>query len=481
MAVVLALAGQEPKLPVPDAAAQKDAEKTIREVFKDQYGRPTLADRQALARELLQQAEAADNPPAVRYVLLRDAQSFGDLETSAKATEQMSRYFVVNVLAMKLKTLNLSIPKSPDEFKPLAEQYLALADEALQAGDVDVADTAAKAALANVRKAKEVPLQTRVQAKVKEIADFRNRLEAVRKAEAALLRDPNDPAANGVVGLHECLILGNWDKGLPMLVKGDAPALKAAATTDLTEPSETAKQIEAGDAWWALAEKEPGSAKSRLRARALHWYGKAMDKATGLVKLKLESRFQETGQTPKGPAAARGPFPLADRGFIRHWLLLGPFPNVDDKGLETEHLSPEKLAAAADGREVDGVGRKLKWVAYAAPADLIDFGDAGICRNEPDVTVYAVCWITVEKDQKLQIRTASDDGCYIWVDNRLTGKHHVHEGVLPDRYLDPVTLTRGKHFVVIKVENGGGLHQFMLRVTSPAGEKPAGIQVWNSP
>jgi hypothetical protein len=437
MAAVLLLAGQDPKAPVPDAAAQKEAEKTIREVFKDQYGRPTLADRQALARELLQQAQSPDNPPAVRYVLLRDAQSLGDLETGAKAVELMSKHFDVNLLALRLKTLNLSIPKTPEEFKPLAEQYLALSEDALQAGDAEVADKAAQAAMANARKAKDVPLLTRTQARAKEMGELRARADAVRKAEETLQRDANNPGANGLVGRYECLVRGDWEKGLPLLAKSDSP-LKAAAALDLAAPTEPAKQIEAGDAWWTASEGETGTAKQNLRGRALHWYGKALSKATGLTKLKLENRFQEMGRKAAAEApSGKGPFDLAPRGYIRNWLILGPFSNQGDKALETDFLNGEDTYEPRDGREVEVAGgAKLKWEAYASQTDNIAFPRVphlGVTNGQPWVAVYAACWLTVDADQEVQVRLGSDDGYHLWIGNRPVVRETCARGMLSDQ------------------------------------------------
>ena len=59
---------------VPDAAAQEQALKLIREVFKDKYSTATTSEKQkALSQELLQKAQATADDVAGQYVMLKEA------------------------------------------------------------------------------------------------------------------------------------------------------------------------------------------------------------------------------------------------------------------------------------------------------------------------------------------------------------------------------------------------------------------------
>ena len=55
----------------------------------------------------------------------------------------------------------------------------------------------------------------------------------MKKALAALDRNPTHPAANQMVGKYRCFNKGNWITGLPMLALGSDPELKALAIVDL--------------------------------------------------------------------------------------------------------------------------------------------------------------------------------------------------------------------------------------------------------
>src|SRR5579862_2753991 len=64
----LALKPAVVRIVVPDLAKQKEAEKAIKEVFKEQYAKKAPADRQALARFLLKQADGNASDPAALWV-----------------------------------------------------------------------------------------------------------------------------------------------------------------------------------------------------------------------------------------------------------------------------------------------------------------------------------------------------------------------------------------------------------------------------
>src|SRR6185295_2482671 len=57
------------RLPVPDAAVQREAEKSIKDLFKAEYAKKTAADRQALAIALLEQAGKVGDDPGGLWVL----------------------------------------------------------------------------------------------------------------------------------------------------------------------------------------------------------------------------------------------------------------------------------------------------------------------------------------------------------------------------------------------------------------------------
>jgi len=55
--------------PVPDPAQQKEAEKVVREVFKDEYAKKTPADRATLAAKRRAEAGSSKGDLATAFVL----------------------------------------------------------------------------------------------------------------------------------------------------------------------------------------------------------------------------------------------------------------------------------------------------------------------------------------------------------------------------------------------------------------------------
>src|SRR5438876_7307597 len=124
---------QDKKLPVPDASAQKQAEKLIRDIFKDDYAKKGLAERTALARKMLDQAIETKDDPTSRYVLLREARDLAgqsaELDLAFKAVDQIAADFEGEVVSMKVAVVSSAAKaaKTPEEFQKLARSFLTLA------------------------------------------------------------------------------------------------------------------------------------------------------------------------------------------------------------------------------------------------------------------------------------------------------------------------------------------------------------------
>src|SRR5579872_7112655 len=100
MLILLVLGVQEARSPVPDPSAQKAAESTAREVFKEEYAKKSLVDRKGLANTLLLQGSKSRDHRKFRYVVFREARDrgagVGDLETAWTANGYLEREFEIN-------------------------------------------------------------------------------------------------------------------------------------------------------------------------------------------------------------------------------------------------------------------------------------------------------------------------------------------------------------------------------------------------
>src|SRR5436190_10373623 len=190
---------QEKKLDVPDDAALKEAEKTIKGLFKDDYAKRAPADRLALAKNLLKQGIDTKDDNAARYVLLRESQDLaargGDIETAFRAVDEMCRIYSSNPLVLKNGVLALAAgaPRSPEEPRALAQAYITLAEDACQARQFDLAAKASQGAIAAARKVKDVPLLSKAESQSKAMAVIQERYEKVKKSIETLAANPDTP------------------------------------------------------------------------------------------------------------------------------------------------------------------------------------------------------------------------------------------------------------------------------------------------
>lgn len=313
---------QDAKLDVPDEAAQKDAERTIRSLFKDEYAKRAAADRIALAKNFLRQGMETKDDSSARYVLLRESQELaarsGDLETAVQAVEEMSRLYRVNPLSLRNAVLSMAsaVLQKPEELKNLAQAYLALAEDACQGRQFDLAVKASQSALSAGKKTKDVAFVSKAESQSKVMVAILDRSEKVNKSADLLAANPEDPEASQAIGEFECFLLGDWESGLSKLVKGADPTLRALAARDLSKPSEGVALAALGDAWWDRSEKESDVSRSQLRRRAGYWYEQASAKLSGLSKVKVDRRLEELGSEKSGRGAPESSLARASSNSI---------------------------------------------------------------------------------------------------------------------------------------------------------------------
>jgi hypothetical protein len=299
LAAALPVVGQDKKSPVPDGSSQKDAERLIREIFKDDYAKRSQPDRVALAKKLLEQASQTNDSPASQYVLLREARDLasqgGDLDSALKAIDQIAAGYDGETVSMKSSVLAVASKsaKSPEDFQKLARGYLALTEEAAAGELIEAAEKAAEQAVSFAKKGKDIPLLAKTEGKSRELTEVRAAVVQTAKAKESLAKNPDDPAANLVLGQQLCFTKGDWDKGLRHLLKGGDVALKSLAGRDLAQPTAGPEQLALGDSWWEQGEKQSGQIRKALRVRGAFWYSQALPGLSGLSKARVEKRLKE--------------------------------------------------------------------------------------------------------------------------------------------------------------------------------------------
>jgi hypothetical protein len=299
------------KLPVPDAAAQAAAEKTIKAAYKADYEKPKPEDRLALAAKFLQPGRENRGNPAEWFVLLREARDLSVLaerpRLAVEAVDEIDKWFVIEPLDMKLKALT-PLADSANEAVVKTNAHVALGQvkHAIHADNfdaaqclIDLADKGLQKTTKGNKKEQEKE-QEKVQARRKELDEARAQFQPVAEAKKKLAQAPDDPAANALVGKHLCYFCDRWDDGLPLLAKGGDATLKTLARKDLAEPADAKEQVQIGDGWWALGKPR----------RAVVWYALAEQRVPEADKPRVVARLkeQEERDPPGTPRFLTGSF-----------------------------------------------------------------------------------------------------------------------------------------------------------------------------
>lgn len=288
------------RIPVPEAAKQREAEKMIKDLFKDQYLKKSPADRQALAKSLLEQARKTTDEPAAMWVLYREAQDSSvqavDVKTAMQAIEETAKVFDIEATSLKSAALSSAgkLAKSPEEFTALADALLKLIDELLAIDQYDAADKAATAALQYAKRSTDQSLPGHAATRAKEVAEAKSRYQGMKRVLETLAKTPEDPGANNEMGQYYCFVKGNWDFGLRFLARGSDATLRGLAAKEIALPTQTIELVALADGWWDLAEKEKSPLrKGQMKSHALSLYDVALPNASGLLKSKIEKRLAE--------------------------------------------------------------------------------------------------------------------------------------------------------------------------------------------
>ncbi len=298
---------------VPEAAKQREAEKLVKDLFKDQYAKKTPADRKGLGRLLLDQAAKSADDATAQWVLWREAQDIGiqscDPKTLVEAIESAARVFDIDTLAMKNAALSAAgkNAKTPEESYAIASALLKLIDELVVADQYDPAEKAAASALQYARRSNDANLTSFSQTRSKEVGEMKTLYQAMKGTLEILAKTPDQPGANLEMGKFLCFVKGIWDLGLRFVVKGSDPALKSLAEKEMALPTQVGDLVGIADGWWDLADKEKSPLRrGQMILHAKSLYEIALPESTALVRAKIEKRLSceaipKPGAGPEDP------------------------------------------------------------------------------------------------------------------------------------------------------------------------------------
>lgn len=306
--------GLNKKLPIPSEADQQARLKLAQEVFRPEYDKATgSAEKRALARKILDQAIQTQDHPTDAYVLLRLGRDIALLATDGltafAAIEEMASRFAVNPVEMKADVLArlLKAARQTADLRAIADQSLALIDEAAARDEFALATRLGETATAAAGRLRDRELTQKIRTRLAALEKESEAGAQIAAAKATLEKSPTDPEANLLIGRRLAFVKRDWEQGVPMLALGSHEGLRALAQKELAGPQSAAAQLALADGWWDAAESLEGVEKQQARIRGGHWYRLALPELTGLTQAKAEKRLGELDSANLSePAAAVG-------------------------------------------------------------------------------------------------------------------------------------------------------------------------------
>jgi hypothetical protein len=239
-----------------------------------------------------------------------------------------------------------------------------------------------------------------------------------------------------------------------------------------------------------VAQAKPAAEKPKAASAA----AKPAATKPAAAKSKEAAKPAETPKpAEKGPAL--GPYDCSanwmdEQGFITHWLVIGPFPNIgerpDNNGFNVDYLKNyggELNHVPTNGMEIKmDVSTALKWQQYQGTSTDINFFAIPFLKLKPqqeDILCYCACWLDADTNKEVELRIGSDDGYKLWVNHKLVSEQNVYRAMDMDQETHKVKLNKGKNLILLKVTQDWGDYQFTLRVVGADGKAVPGIKVWN--
>jgi hypothetical protein len=168
-------------------------------------------------------------------------------------------------------------------------------------------------------------------------------------------------------------------------------------------------------------------------------------------------------------------------GFLTNWSVIGPFPNIQNKGF-AEPFPPEreiKLDAAYDGK-----AKQVKWEPFESAHEYGKIDLNKPLGMEKEATGYAVTTFDSPVEREAELRLGCKNAWKLWLNGELLfGRDEYHRGQQMDQYKMKARLKKGTNTILVKCcqneqkEEWTVEWEFQLRVCDSAGTALANTAV----
>jgi len=159
--------------------------------------------------------------------------------------------------------------------------------------------------------------------------------------------------------------------------------------------------------------------------------------------------------------------------FYTNWLVAGPLPGQPQKnkkdgklvlqGFYYDYLSKiggENKAIIKIGEAVPGRADTV-FKDFISITPEIDFDTYFGMQNQ--VVAYAFAFVETKADTTSFLHVGSDDGIRVWIDDKLVIDRYVERGFTPDENWAKVNLSKGRHRILVKIDDNFGAWKFSFR------------------
>jgi hypothetical protein len=286
---------------IPDATAQVSAQAQVDRLVGSDIARQLQGKKASAAVKLIKAVKDTDDG-STRYVMLINALnlacSAGAVEPAVAASGRLELGYQVDGPKLDVDTLARlgSTVSKGNSSEDLVAAATYLADRFAGQDRWDMLGRLATIADDAAAGSPATDVLAAARAHFQALHELHGEFDRLRASRQSLAANPDDPAANRLLGLYTAVVAGQPQKGLWLLAKSNDALLKPLAAKDLSDPAAVDQQLSLADSWWdATTNQSDVMINALAMERASHWYGLAAAQLNGLDRIRAQKRIQSAG------------------------------------------------------------------------------------------------------------------------------------------------------------------------------------------
>ncbi len=210
-----------------------------------------------------------------------------------------------------------------------------------------------------------------------------------------------------------------------------------------------------------------------------------LDRLAGISGLPPEPaahlRWLGLSRARRAGALSRQAELRAELGIPPHWMILGPFYNLGDRGfqdLPPEGGAPPHLEQLTDGEPAAGRFGPVEFHFFpeVTAAGLIPFKALFDEIGTEELYAVAATSFALTRARRLELRVSSPASVRVWLNGQLVlDRSRVRRGQALDQDVVPLQLTAGRHRLVAQVGRRADAWSLLLRLSGPGAAPPRGL------